>query len=187
VKNVSGNVMKILPAIIIQLLVANLTMGQSSLFKKWIGEQNETLILTSKHATYSYFDAKYQMLQHDSLLIFKDHEDTIRYRVIHLTSDSLTVTPIGKRTLKLTSSRETYRFHAAPLFDKKTFVFQKIYFSGTSCYGDCPDMKVDIDSTGHFYFQGNYKTGDFHGLYEGQLTSKQLDKLVVLIKKSQLN
>ncbi len=175
--------------LIASIFLSNLIYAQPTIFKTWIGEQQEVYYLTKKGASISFGNLRYRISYTDSVLVLsnKRHLDIIEFKVSKMTNDSLILVPINNRAKKLTNNKSNYILYANSPFDKKNFNFQKIYFSGTGCYGSCPVLKMRIDSMGQILFFGESYTSDYKGLYKGKLTKKQLDKLKHLIKNSRLD
>ena len=62
----------------------------------------------------------------------------------------------------------------------------KIYFSSSGCFGPCPSMFLEIDSTGVAKFYGRSNT-DSLGFYLGKLSNSQYDILVSKIHNLKLD
>lgn len=171
------------------MAISKFILAQPTIYKTWIGEKYESYYFTKKEATLPFVHGKYNISYVDSvlLLIGKEHSDTIQFKVSKITNDSLTIVPLNTKSKGITNFKNNYTLYAEAAFDKNNFNFQKIYFSGTPCYGSCPELKLQIDSVGHMLFLGKYRTGEYEGLYQGQLSIKQLNKLKSLIKKSRLD
>jgi hypothetical protein len=73
------------------------------------------------------------------------------------------------------------------LLYKPDLKFERLFFQGTPCLGTCPGMKLEIDSSGQVHFYGEYYTGQYIGFYKAQLNNEQLNRLVEILKKSELD
>jgi len=187
-------------SLIFTLLLINISSYASpTIYKIWIGENLEYLELTKKKANldYGYHLNDYGISYKDSILKLIDyfwksgkfgrqHEDYI-FKVLRLTTDTLIVSPLNERARRIIDNKNEFIFVAKTKLYRTDLKFQKIFFSGTGCLGSCPGLKIEIDSTGLVYFLGEYNTDTLKGLYKGQLTDEQLEKLIDLLKVSELD
>lgn len=186
-------------ASVIFLFPSYTVSAQPSIYKAWVGEQLQYLEITSKTVNfdYGYRLDDFGFLYNDSVLtlidyfytqgkIRKQHEDYV-YKIIKLTDDTLVLSPLNAEAARLINNQQRITFIDRSLIYDSLFQFQKIYFSGTGCYGNCPAMKLEIDSSGKIIFLGEYNTGVYKGLHEGYLNRQQLDSLIDLLSRSDLD
>ena len=181
------------------LITLNLSYAQSTIYKVWIGENLEYLKLTQEKAKFDYghdlydFEVKYK----DSTLTLIDtyqqagkigwQHDKYKYNILKLSNDTLIISPQNDIAKGLLDNKDIFIFSDSSLLIKKEFIFQKIFFSSGPCYGTCPMIKIEIDSTGLVHFLGEYYTGDYIGLYKGQLNTEQLNRLIEILKLSEID
>jgi hypothetical protein len=181
------------------VLTSVCTFASPTIYKTWIGENLQYLKLTKDKANFYYGSKQndYGVSYKDSTLIFIDyfytsgktgrqHEDYI-YKVVKLTNDTLIVSPLNDRASKLIGNKEQLLFIDKSTLYQTDLKFQRLFFSGTPCLGSCPGMKIEIDSLGVTYFFAESNTGDYKGLYKGKLSKKQLNKLIEILKTSELD
>jgi len=107
------------------------------------------------------------------------------YRLINNDSLELKLNKVIGRNLS--SSKEQYNYNRKSSLKKKKINFQSVFFKGTTCFGTCPKMRIEIDSLGNAKFKGEKYTKPFIGNFEGKLTSKQLDSLIEILNRSELD
>lgn len=181
------------------LLSSVSNFASPTIYKTWIGENLEYLEITEEKANFEFgFDLyDYDVTYKDSTLTLIDytyksrkigrrHEKYV-YKVLRLTNDSLIISPLNERASRLIHGKTVFIFVDKSLLYKTDLKFQKIFFSAGVCFGECPALKIEIDSTGLTYFLGEYHTGTYLGLYKGQLTKVQLDSLIEILKVSELD
>ncbi len=184
--------------LVIFISISSLAYSQT-IYKIWVGENLEYLELTKRKANfdYGYHLNDYGISYKDSLLRIIDyfwqagkfgrqHEDYF-FKVLKLTNDTLIVSPLNERAKNVINNKEKFVFVDKTKLYKTELKFQRISFSGTGCFGNCPTLKIEIDSTGIVNFLGEYNTGSLKGFYKGQLTPNQLAYLIELLKMSELD
>ena len=107
--------------------------------------------------------------------------DSSIYNIIHVSQDTLALNRIQGNELGY--RQDTVIFVTPHLLYDSTFKFSRIYFSGTACLGLCPDLKIEIDSTGLVYFLGRQYTGRYRGLYKGKMPDKQMNQLLRILRE----
>lgn len=126
----------------------------------------------------------------DTITIIKKQEDEklgpIHYQFIvdSLSNSYLCLKPIGKETMNLFYRFKDNNFDKIELTkiqEHYDWNIKRIGFYSSICYGTCPSMYLEIDSSGNIYFQGLMYTNK-EGNYKGKLRQTQLDSL-----KSMLN
>ena len=170
--------------IVLFLLSSISTLASPTMYKTWIGEHLETLEM-KEGAGHFYgsnplnrFGASYK---NDTLTITNNTFSTpydYTFKVLRLTKDTLIVSPLNANARGLIDNKNKFVFvDKAHLYTAK-LKFQKVFFSATSCYGGCPGMKIEIDSSGLVHFLAEKNVRAHYGLYEGQLSSEQLKELI---------
>jgi hypothetical protein len=166
-----------------------------TIFKTWIGENLEYLEIASTNAKfdYGYGLNDYGSSFNDSTITLyegdkfgKQHSEYV-YKVLQLTDDSLIVSSLSEGAAMLIHGKQKFDFVDRSRLYNPDLKFQRIFFSGTICFGTCPAFKIEIDSSGLTYFEAGANTGISPGLYKGHLSKKQLDDLVEILKSSGLD
>jgi hypothetical protein len=95
-----------------------------------------------------------------------------KFIITTLTESKLHLKPITSETKKLF---EYYREDPLEIVElsriekKNSYQIKRIAFSSSMCMGTCPSMHLEIDSLGHFMFNGQNYT-EVEGLYSGELS-----------------
>jgi hypothetical protein len=182
------------------LLLKQLCYGQAvSIKKTWIGNKLEYLKISD---TIVFFDYRYHTKEYHYSTVDNNftlieyywttsdqlrHQNDFSYKIIKLTSDTLILKPLSERARRLVNGQGYFLLIDSSKTNDQNFKFEKIFFSGTTCLGSCPGMKIEIDSSGKVFFLGEYHTGKYKGLYQGQLKPKDLEKFKKLLQNSWLD
>ncbi|MCD6020272.1 MAG: hypothetical protein K0S53_3393 [Bacteroidetes bacterium] len=156
------------------ILISISSFASPTIYKEWVNEDLHYLELTKKKALFDYGSnmENYGVKYEDNTLTLIDYFYT---------------------SGKLFRQHEDYVFRILKAFvDKKLLYkpdlkFERLFFQGTPCLGTCPGMKLEIDSSGQVHFYGEYYTGQYIGFYKAQLNNEQLNRLVEILKKSELD
>ncbi|XZF12666.1 DUF6438 domain-containing protein [Chitinophagaceae bacterium MMS25-I14] len=189
------------------LLIFSLTLftlrvcGQKNpLIKTWVNEKLRTFeINDSEVFNDSRYHSMYEYHYHytDSMLtliLLSRNDDGIAmegkhypFTILKLTSDTLILKPGNEEVKNLFTDTDLLVLIDKAKINDPGFRFEKLFFSGTTCYGTCPGMKAEIDSSGSIFFEGTYNTGKYNGLYHGQLSHKKLEQLKNILQRSWLD
>jgi hypothetical protein len=103
-----------------------------------------------------------------------------KYKILQLDDDSLIVAPI--------SPLATYNsiFRLGKIKPKNTLVPLVIYFRSSPCYGSCPSVMLEIDSTGRLLFYGK-NLPDTGLIFKGSLNKTQYDIIISKIQNLPLD
>ncbi len=115
--------------------------------------------------------------------IFKQRQH--KYYLLSETKDSLILIRCNE-TNYLGYNRDTVTLRDYQSLYDPTFSFRHIYFAATSCYGFCPDFKMEILSNGVVYFYGRLYTGRYKGTWKGHLSDKQMSRLLAILRNSNI-
>ncbi|MBP92644.1 MAG: hypothetical protein CMC55_00835 [Flavobacteriaceae bacterium] len=198
-------------------LFLNSTFGQDSLNGIWIGENLEYLSVTDTLVSIEFrtFKDKFQYRIKNNQLILKNTyeiskspkesstkiSDSTKFIKLTWVTDStlyyFDYKLINKDSLQLnlnkvvgrntSSPKKQYNYNRKSSLKKNDINFQSVFFSGTTCFGRCPKMKIEIDSLGNAIFKGEKYTEPFTGNYRGKLTSEQLASLIEILNRSELD
>ncbi len=131
----------------------------------------DSLMTMGGHGIY----AKYT-LQDDSLLT----DTKADFRIFRLTQDSLII------SMRQEDERLNDTFQLTRVRIKNALVPQKIFYSSSACFGSCPSMHLEIDSSGKFIFWGGSFTTYQRG-YRGQLTPSQYQRVLEKVRQLPLD
>ncbi|HUM51019.1 MAG TPA: DUF6438 domain-containing protein [Chitinophagales bacterium] len=156
------------------------------------------------------FEKKYsvfQLIQFNKYLgVNKLEKKVISYKIEKLTADTLIIRPLTKYSKVFVenedksyatkyhvnpkyvelNNNDTYVFVDKSIIHDKHLIFDKLFFSSSSCLGSCPSMEIEIDSIGNISFNGRMHTGAYNGNYFGKLPKEKLETLIEILKSSSL-
>lgn len=177
-------------------------IGQKALLmKEWVGQQlewmkvndsvamidNNGLFADSYHYTVNNQNEinliEYYWTYNDTIR----HENNYQYHITKLTDDTLILKPLSAKAKKLFDDQDSILFINRSIINAPDFKFEKLIFSSSACFGTCPDMKMEIDSTGHVFFYGRIYTGRYKGCYEGQLNKDDLLEIKNILRTSEID
>jgi hypothetical protein len=192
-------------ATVLIFLFLNLSFGQDSLNGIWIGKNLEYLSINDSLVSVEFRtlqDGFKYIIKNNQLILIKNYEvsrangdsfyfvaDSTQYYFDYklLSKDSLQLKLNKIIGRNLSSPKKLYNYNRKSSLKTSEINFQSLFFRGSSCFGSCPKMKIEIDSLGNAKFKGESYTKPFIGNYIGKLTSKQLELLVEILNRSQLN
>jgi hypothetical protein len=136
----------------------------------------------------------------------KPEKKVIRYKIEKLTADTLIIRPLTKYSKVFVenedksyatkyhvnpkyvelNNNDTYVFVDKSIIHDKHLIFDKLFFSSSSCLGSCPSMEIEIDSIGNISFSGRMHTGAYNGNYLGKLSKEKLETLIEILKSTSL-
>jgi len=140
--------------------------------------------------------SKYDYLLKDGNLTFieysyypeKNYPTDHPYHIEKLTEDSLVLIALSKESLGRILNGDTILFLDSAKIDQPDFKFQKLFFKTSGgCLGQCPNMRIEIDSIGNVFFLGGVYTGKYSGFYQGKLDKKDLKRLNFLLRHAWLD
>ena len=202
---------------ILIFLFINSSFGQDSLNGTWIGKKLEYLSVNDSLVSVEFrtFQDKFQYRIENNQLILKNKYEVSKrikdsvtiipdstyhtniawvadstlyyfdYKLINKDSLQLNLNKVvGKN---LSSPEKQYNYSRKSSLKKNEINFQSVFFRGTTCFGSCPKMKLEIDSLGNAKFKGETYTEPFTGNYKGKLTSQQLELLTEILNRSELD
>lgn len=130
----------------------------------------------------------------DTLIMFDDYTvngnptryiDLFKFLFTQQGDRTLTITPINTNARALAKGKLTVFTNFKYLKDQSV-KFKRIHFNSGYCYGTCPVLNIDIDSTGFYYLKGGEYAEPYRGYFVGRLTTSQLDTLNQLVQSSHL-
>jgi len=172
------------------LIISSLScLGQDTiLYKSWVDNQGSLFEINNKQIITDGDTYRYK-ISHDTLLLrqynhwndarFKD----VIFKIKKLSNDSLILKPLNRTTLNLYKNQSIIRLVDIQLVKDDSFIFEKLYFSSSTCYGYCPAFQLVIESNRNVKFISEKNTGITKGYYKGFLTRKEYSKLLELLRK----
>lgn len=186
--------MKLILIVFVTLFeITSLVFGQiPSIKKAWIGNNLEYLKITDSTALFEnefYLEMYNFKLEENKLVLINDviNITELPYEISKLSADTLILKPLNEPAKKFINCQEYFLLVDSSTIYDPYFKFEKIFFSGSTCFGTCRSMKIEIDSSGAVFFLGIENTGDYIGLYKGQLKPWALEKLIYILKHSWIN
>jgi hypothetical protein len=146
--------------------------GEGSLPGPWFIASFEDSLMTLG----GYGDFVKYTLRGDSL--FPDAK--VDLNMFKLTKDSLIV------GIYYEDERRNDTFRLSHVRSKNHIVPMKIFYSSSGCFGSCPSMHLEIDSSGKFLFWGRGNT-KYKGAHRGQLTARQYQLLIARVQQVPLD
>lgn len=104
---------------------------------------------------------------------------THRYTIVKLTADTLVMQFAQKDTTDKTVI-------LSKIHPKNNITPSTIYFASTGCFGECPAMYLEIDSSRNIRFYGDYYTSKKGG-YRGKLPKAYYEAILSKIRELPLN
>ena len=133
---------------------------------------------------YPYGNGVVYYILGDTLLIDKRPDDRNRktqsglefyiYKILSLTSDSMTLLPITEQTRELheRESTDASVIRLAKVKPKNSLELLEIRYFSSYCYGSCPGMYLEANREGEILFHGRAHT-DTTGLFRGRISAAQ--------------
>lgn len=116
---------------------------------------------------------------HTGIEIFTEKRHS--YRVLSAVTDRIVLTR-RYGTNFLGYEQDTIIFDDYNSLYDSSFTYRRIYFHTSSCYGLCPDFKIEIFSNGLVFFYGRLYTGKYKGTYKGFMNNSQQNELLYLLR-----
>lgn len=161
-------------------LIVKFVFGQKPTLQQiWIGDSLEYLSLDSIHATFqfsgknSYHDRKGYHILGDTLRLqdlfsyLGETSKTLLQKnydyLISTNKKGISLSAINEDALRLAGYRKLVQYKPIHSIYKKTFNFDSLKFTSTTCYGRCPEMTILIKGNHLFFSGGRYaiKQGNF--------------------------
>lgn len=107
-------------------------------------------------------------------------------KIVSLTDSFLTIAPISEKA-KQFYNNETTRFIRKEYLVDRSIKFQKIVFHTYACYGECPILNIQVDSSRHILWEGEEAGNQrLHGQFKGVVSNSTYDSLVSLLQNCNL-
>jgi|GEM_PF-4303804 len=182
------------------LICFNVAKGQVALEKTWIGPQNWYMHFRNGTVAYwkdqGFLDQRSYHLSSDTLQItwqYRVVSDSVSvetavdlYRIVKLSRDSLVLSELPDQEYSLVDRRPKLFVDSAIINDTR-LTFKRLTFSTTSCFGQCPVLRISIDSKGRVKFRGEQNTDPFIGSYVGQLPLEWMRSFEGILQRSRLD
>jgi hypothetical protein len=133
---------------------------------------NDTLIMTD--------------IYHSSTDNFKkERREDFKFQIKYIDQNRLYLKAIEPNAIKLAGTN-TYEFTNFKNSYDKNIKFSKLYFLSSTCFGDCPQLGIEIWPNGDYHLKAGEHADPYKGDYTGKLSQVQLDSLNYLLKHSEL-
>jgi len=144
---------------------------------------------------YKKHENKYK-IEHDTLKIvdsysssadnFKQqHIDVSKFIINYFDGKKLTIKAVNENGIKL-AGRPPLQFKNYKASFDNGVKFSKLRFLSSTCYGNCPQLLINIWADGTYRLKGGEYADPYKGDYAGKLTGLQLDSLNFWLKRSEL-
>lgn len=125
-------------------------------------------------------------IYHSSADNFKqEHRDNFKFLIRHIDHNRLYLKAVEPNAIKL-AGNTTYEFRNFKNSYDKNIEFSKIYFLSSTCFGDCPQLGIEIWPNGDYHLKAGEHAQPYKGNYTGRLSAVQLDSLNFWLKHSEL-
>jgi hypothetical protein len=187
---------------VLTLSIINFALGQKSTIERvWIGDSLEYMQFDGVHATfqfsekYGYHNKKGYHLLRDTLRLqdwfysSADNSKTLRHKdydfMVRVRRNTLELQPINQDAFWLAGNRSRILFKPIDNFYKKSFDFDSLKFTSTTCYGTCPEMTIVIKGNKVFFTGGRHAVKQ--GSYEAFLSDALHYQLTEHLRKSAID
>jgi len=196
--------------LLILVLFYNLSFGQLEKLKgTWISEENELISIVEKNSskltskinsndfylkiksdTLS-FQSKYYTSADNYKKMIVDRYDL---KILNLNDSLLIAKPISNFSKEFFGSENIITFKNQKYINDKTFMFDKLVFHTSSCFGSCPIINLEIASDRNIKINREYikdrteskKDFEKSGNFIGKIPEIEFKKLIELIIKSKI-
>jgi Domain of unknown function (DUF6438) len=128
-----------------------------------------------------YYDSK------DNNVIKIDYSKNFDFILKTYTKDSLVLAPVSEHSRHFFNNREEIHFFRKAHFIDPSITFEKLVFSTTDCFGDCPIIQLEVDQEGRIHYSGKvYKDSTLTGDFTGMVSEQDMATLLRLLKNCQL-
>ncbi|MFS2187387.1 DUF6438 domain-containing protein [Mucilaginibacter sp. Mucisp84] len=144
---------------------------------------------------YKKHENKYK-IEHDTLKIIdtyttsadnfkQQHIDVSKFIINYFDGKKLTIKAVNDNAIKL-AGRPPLQFKNYKSSFDNGIKFSKLRFLSSTCYGNCPQLLINIWADGTYRLKGGEFADPYKGDYAGKLTNQQLDSLNYWLKHSEL-
>ncbi|OHT47039.1 DUF6438 domain-containing protein [Flavobacterium tructae] len=205
--------MKVL-IVLVFLIVSNFSFGQIEKLKgDWVSEDNEFISIKDTMTTANYLTNKrlsnddfYLSLKDDTISfqsryfysdnLKKMYTDRYDLKILTLNDSTLIVVPSSKNSISFFETEKPIKFIKQDYIRDDGFKFERIIFHASYCFGDCPEINLEINAKGEikmnsvFFKTESSRDNDRSGSFKGKLdlqTFEELKKLIIQSKVVTLN
>jgi hypothetical protein len=183
-------------------LIFNVTFAQKVQLdgERWITKSLGHLYFADKRVYYNFVGyagtkASYA-IKNDTLIMTdiyhtsadnfnKERREDFKFLIRHIDQNRLYLKAVDPNAIKL-AGNNTYEFTNFKNSYDKNIYFSKIYFLSSTCFGDCPQLGIEIWPNGDYHLKAGEHANPYKGDYTGKLSSTQLDSLNFLLRHSEL-
>lgn len=191
------------------LITVNFSFSQIEKLKgNWVSEQNEFLSIndTLTRANYLtnrflrdddfYLSLKDETISFQSRYYYSDnlkklYTDKYDLKILTLNDSALVVVPSSKNSISFFETEKSIKFTRQNYIKDDNFKFEKIIFHASYCFGDCPEINLEINANREIKISSTYfktelseddkRSGNFTGKLDFE-TFEELKKLIIQSK-----
>lgn len=115
----------------------------------------------------------------------KQRKEEFKFLIRYIDKNRLYLKPVEPNAIKLAGTN-TYEFTNFKNSYDKNINFSKIYFLSSTCFGNCPQLGIEIWPNGDYHLKAGEHADPYKGNYSGKLSKNQLDSLNFLLRHSEL-
>ncbi|AYL95953.1 DUF6438 domain-containing protein [Mucilaginibacter celer] len=115
----------------------------------------------------------------------QQHVDVSKFIINYFDGKKLVIKAVNENAVKL-AGRTPQEFKNYKASFDNSIKFSKLRFLSSTCYGECPQLAINIWADGTYRLKGGEFADPYKGDYAGKLTAAQLDSLNYLLKRSEL-
>jgi hypothetical protein len=184
------------------MLMSNILFAQKVQIdaERWITKSLGSLYFSDKKVYYNFVGfagskANYSVVN-DTLIMSdiyhssndnfkKERRENFKFLIRHIDYNRLYLKAIEPNAIKL-AGNTTYEFLNFKNSYDKDIKFSKIYFLSSTCFGDCPQLGIEIWPNGDYHLKAGEHANPYKGDYTGKLSTAQMDTLNYWLKHSEL-
>ena len=188
--------------LVLLTLIFNVTFAQKVQLdgERWITKSLGHLYFADKKVYYNFVGfagvkANYTIVN-DTLIMAdiyhtstdnftKERRDEFKFKIRYVDKNRLYLRAADPNAIKL-AGNTTYEFTNFKNSYDKDIKFSKIYFLSSTCFGNCPQLGIEIWPNGDYHLKAGEYADPYKGDYTGKLSKIQLDSLNFFLKHSEL-
>lgn len=168
--------------------------------ERWISKSLASLYFSDKKVYYNFVGfagskASYAIVK-DTLIMSdiyhsstdnfkKERREDFKFLIRYIDHNRLYLKAVESNAIKL-AGNTTYEFLNFKNSYDKDIKFSKLYFLSSTCFGDCPQLGIEVWPNGDYHLKAGEHAEPYKGDYAGKLSSTQMDTLNYWLKHSEL-
>ncbi|MGN8069917.1 DUF6438 domain-containing protein [Mucilaginibacter sp. SG564] len=189
-------------SLLLFLLISDLSFAQKVQLdaERWITKDLGHLYFIDKKVYYNFVGnagiKDHYAIVNDTLIlsdIFRSSADNFKkqrrtdfkFLIRHADYNRIYLKAVEPNAIELAGTI-TYEFFNFKNSYDKNVKFAKVYFLSSTCFGDCPQLGIEIWPNGDYHLKAGEHAAPYKGDYTGKLSPSQLDTLNYWLKHSEL-